>query len=68
MKFDMGQAWTEAVALLSNNRDLVIVLAWVFLFLPSLVLGIFAPGTEFGAAAGDPDQLQAALAAFFNEN
>ncbi|RGP39867.1 hypothetical protein BPTFM16_00142 [Altererythrobacter insulae] len=68
MKFDMGQAWTEAVALLSNNRDLVIVLAGVFLFLPSLVLGVFAPGTELEAAAGDPDQLQAALAAFFNEN
>lgn len=38
MKFDMGQAWSDAVALLSANRQVVLVVAGVFFFLPYLAL------------------------------
>lgn len=68
MKFDMGQAWSDAVSLLSKNRDLVIILAAVFLFLPSLALGIFAPTTELEAVGADPELMRAALAAYFEAN
>ena len=69
MKFDMGRAWSDAMAMLSNNSRLIVILAGTFLFLPSLVLGVFAPSTEIeAAAAGDPEQMQAAMAAFASAN
>ena len=71
MKLDIGKAWDDAVGLLSQNRDLIVVVAGAFLFLPALVLGIFAPGAELEAAAGsasDPQQIQAAFAAYFFDN
>ncbi|MBT8389479.1 MAG: hypothetical protein HKP43_00540 [Altererythrobacter sp.] len=69
MKFDMGRAWSDAMAMLSNNSRLIVILAGVFLFLPSLVLGVFAPSTELeAAAAGSQEQMQAAMAAFASAN
>lgn len=70
MKFDMGQAWSDAMALISNNRDLVVILAGVFLFLPSLALGVLAPTTELQAAgnAASPEQLQALMLGYLSEN
>lgn len=69
MKFDMGQAWTDAVALLSKNRDLVVILAAVFLFLPSLALGVLAPTTELEAIMeANPDGFQDAAAAYAAES
>jgi len=67
MKFDMGQAWSDAMAMLSNNSRLIVILAGALLFLPSLVLGVFAPSTEVEAAsAGSPEQMQVALAAYMS--
>lgn len=67
MKFDMGRAWSDAMTLLSNNSRLIVILAGVFLFLPSLVLGVFAPSTELeAAAAGSSEQMQAAMAAYLS--
>lgn len=43
MKFDMGQAWNQATAMLSANRDLVLVVAGVFFFLPYLALMLMMP-------------------------
>lgn len=68
MKFDMGRAWSDAVAMLMANKDLVIIMAAVFLFLPSLVLAVIAPGTELEQAAQNPEAMQAALVAYFAEN
>lgn len=68
MKFDMGRAWSDAVAMLMTNRDLVIIMGAVFLFLPSLVLAVIAPGNELEQAAQDPEAMQAALLTYFTEN
>lgn len=68
MKFDMGRAWSDAVAMLMANRDLVIIMAAVFLFLPSLILAVIAPGTEMEQAAQDPSAMQAAMTAYMTEN
>lgn len=43
MKFEMGRAWNDAVAVLRANRQVVLVLAGVFFFLPYLALIIFMP-------------------------
>lgn len=57
MKFDMGQAWSQAVAMLSANRDLVLVVAGVFFFLPSVVSAMIMPTfvQEFPVAQPDTD-------------
>tara|TARA_A100001391_G_scaffold23304_4_gene12817 strand:+ start:19624 stop:20451 length:828 start_codon:yes stop_codon:yes gene_type:complete len=43
MKFDMGAAWNEAVAMISANREVLGIVAGIFFFLPSLLLAIFGP-------------------------
>ena len=69
MKFDMGRAWSDAMAMLSNNSRLVVIVAGVFLFLPSLVLGVFAPSAELEAAAAvAPEAMQDAMAAYLRDS
>jgi hypothetical protein len=68
---DMGKAWTQATGMLGANRDLVSVLAGLFLFVPLFVVMIALLGAEidFGAPGSDPDpervaaQINAVLAA-----
>lgn len=43
MKLDTGQAWTEALALLKAQREILLTLAGVFFLLPSLLVSTFAP-------------------------
>lgn len=68
MKFDMSKAWNDAVGLISANRQIIGIVAAVFFFLPSLALSVLAPTSELEQAAGEPERMQAALAAFMSEN
>ena len=56
-KLDMGLAWTQATGMIGANRDLVSVLAGMFLFIPMfvLVLALVGSGIDFGDAGADPD-------------
>lgn len=68
MTFDMNRAWEEAVRMLKANKELVLVLAGLFFFLPTFALGIFVPETLTGpdlANAADPVQ---ETAAYYNRN
>ena len=67
MKFDM-KAWTDSVQLLLNNRELVIVVAGIFLFLPSLALNILAPSTAIEMAAANKDAVAEEVVLYFEEN
>jgi hypothetical protein len=67
MKFEMGRAWNDAVALLRGNRQVVLVVAGVFFFLPYLALILFMPDymASMGpAAAGEPADPSQALEQF----
>jgi hypothetical protein len=58
MKFDMSAAWNEAVRMLSANRQVLLVVAGVFFFLPSVAYGLVfnSQMSEIQAAqASDPD-------------
>lgn len=68
MKFDMGKAWTDSVQLLLNNRELVIVVAGIFLFLPALALNILAPSTAIEMAAANKDAVAEEVVLYFEEN
>lgn len=69
-KLDMGKAWTDAMARLRANRELVGVLAGLFLFLPMFVLSstVLASDLDMGPPGAQPDpekvmaQVQAVLA------
>jgi hypothetical protein len=52
MKFDMGRAWNDAAALLRANLQVVLVVAGVFFFLPSLALVLLLP--DYAQAIGTP--------------
>lgn len=56
-KLDMGKAWTQATGLIGANRDLVMVLAGIFLFIPMFVfaLAMLGSGIDFGGSGGEPD-------------
>jgi hypothetical protein len=65
MKLDMGQAWSQAMAMLSANRDLVAIVAGVFFFLPYLAVLLMLPDLVGDmpqlSPNADPDAVMAAL-------
>ena len=72
-KLDMGQAWNDAVAMLTRNRDVTLIVAAVFFFLPNAISTVAMPGTAElqgqMAAAGeaDPEAMMEALSGFYAE-
>lgn len=72
MKFDMGRAWNDATALLGANRQVVLIVAGVFFFLPYLALVLLMPETltdlqAAGAGGSDPDAALRAMGALYGE-
>jgi hypothetical protein len=66
MKFDMGRAWNDAVALLRANGQVVAIVAGAFFFLPNVVVMMMLQGSLpaiEASVAGNPDP-NAALQAF----
>jgi len=67
-KLDLGRAWNEAMALLKANRDVVLIVAAVFFFLPNVIATLMLPSQEMlimqlNALGDDPD-FQEVLAVF----
>ena len=63
MNFDMNHAWTRGVELIRENFQLLVVIAGVFLLLPSIAAYMFVP--DFALLAdptADPDILAAQMA------
>lgn len=71
MKFDMSAAWSEAMRLISANRDVVLVVAGVFFFLPYAVFMLFsgdqmaAIQSGAGSAGADPEAVMEAMMAVY---
>lgn len=55
MKLDMGEAWSQAVAMLSANRDLIGIVAGVFFFLPYCALMLMMPDLQATLPMSDPN-------------
>lgn len=74
-KLDLGRAWNEAMALLSANRDVVLIVAAVFFFLPNVISTLMLPSQEALVmqleALGEqpePDELMAILGSYFGQS
>ncbi len=71
MKFDMSAAWSEAMRLIGANRDVVLIVAGVFFFLPyvgfMMIVGDQMTALQAGAGAGnaDPEAAMEAMMGFY---
>lgn len=71
MKFDMSAAWNEATRMMAANRDVLLVIAGVFFFLPYVVFMLMftneMAAIEGGAqgANPDPEAMGEAMMAFY---
>ncbi len=68
MKLDMGNAWNEATNLLSANRELLAIIAGIFVFLPAIVLAVIAPEVAAGPTELNPEDPMAAAREFYSAN
>lgn len=68
MKLDMGNAWNEATRMISANRELVAIIAGIFVFLPAIVLAVVAPGLAAGPANVNPEDPMGTMRGFYAEN
>lgn len=60
MKFNMSEAWRDATAMMAGNREVLLIVAGLFFFLPSVVLGI-AMGDVQELAMADPENAAEAV-------
>ncbi len=58
-KLDMGRAWDDSMAMLRANQSLLLPIAGVFYFLPSLLASILTPLPPSAAAVTSADQMVA---------
>lgn len=65
MKFDMGRAWNETTAMVGANKELLAVIAGIFIFLPNLALALLVPEMMTGPSEVNPDNPVATLQAFY---
>ncbi len=71
MKFDMSAAWSEAMRLIAANRDVVLIVAGVFFFLPyaafAMIVGDQMTAIQAGASGGeaDPGAAMEAMMSFY---
>jgi len=74
-KLDLGRAWNEATALLAANRDVLLVVAGVFFFLPNVIATLLLPSQEAMVmqmealgANPDPDDMLAMMSDYFAQS
>ena len=70
MKFDMTRAWDDARAMLAGNRQMILVIAGIFFFLPYFALMLLIPDmgeTPSLAPGADPDAALAAMTAAYRD-
>lgn len=74
-KLDLGRAWNEAMALLSANRDVILIIAAVFFFLPNVIATLLLPAQDVLTAQlealgdqPDPEEMMGVFADFFGQS
>lgn len=74
-KLDLGRAWNEAMALLSANRDVILIVAAVFFFLPNVIANLILPSQadlmaqiEALGEQADPTEILAVFGDYFGQS
>lgn len=66
MKLDMNAAWSDAVAMVKANREVMAVIAGVFFFLPSLAAVFLIPAPEMPPPSAGAEVLRKFLIDFYS--
>ncbi|MXP24546.1 hypothetical protein GRI39_00580 [Altererythrobacter indicus] len=61
MKFDMSTAWRDAMSMLNANREVLLIVAGIFSFLPTLAASFLVPPMQATMAMDNPASTEAAL-------
>lgn len=64
MTFDMSAAWRDATAMIRANREVLMIIAGIFFFLPGVATGFAVPAIP-PATMSDPERATAAIMAFY---
>ena len=64
MKFDMTEAWRQATAMIGGNREVLLVIAGLFFFLPSVAMGFALGEMQRGMFDNAEQAEKAALAVY----
>lgn len=64
MTFDMSAAWRDATAMIRANREVLMIIAGIFFFLPGVATGFAVPAIP-PATMSDPERATAAIVAFY---
>lgn len=62
MKFDMSTAWRDAMSMLNANREVLLIVAGIFSFLPTLAASFLVPPMQATMAMESQASSEAALA------
>ena len=66
MKFSMSEAWRDATAMMRANREVLLIAAGIFFFVPSVVLSL-AMGDAQDVGSANPEDAQAAITAAYGQ-
>jgi hypothetical protein len=58
MKLEMNRAWNDAVRLVRRSREVILIVAGVFFFLPYLAFMLVAPDPMAGLGAAQPQDME----------
>lgn len=64
MTFDMSTAWRDATAMIHANKEVLMIIAGIFFFLPGVAAGFAVPAIP-PAIMADPEQAATAIMAFY---
>lgn len=67
MIFDMNRAWREATEMVNANREVMLIVAGLFFFLPGLAFSLFVPAPQ-PTAEMTPEQAMALVSGFYSDN
>jgi len=65
MQFNMSEAWRDATAMITANREVLLVVAGIFFLLPSLVIAFVTPALQESLMA-DPENMEKAMEAMIS--
>lgn len=63
MTFDMSKGWSEAIAMMRGNREVLGIVAGIFFFLPGLLFSLIGPDMNAMFSGFDPEQTEQLVAA-----
>lgn len=64
MKFDMSEAWSEAMAMIRSNREVLLIVAGIFFFLPNLIVALLVPDIQAMIGTAGPEASEALMQMF----